>query len=85
MKSEMEKPRRVLGAVGGIIGEVTRVAAGEVRRLLRKAYVIPALAPGMIAMTIPTKPTSRKQKYRFTQKGRDLIAKLAGKKSKEKV
>ena len=28
-------------------------------------------------MTIPGKPTSSKQKYRLTQKGRDLIAKLA--------
>ena len=31
----------------------------------------------MIEMTIPGKPTSRKQKYRLTPKGRDLIAKLA--------
>jgi hypothetical protein len=30
-------------------------------------------------MTIPGKPTSSKQKYRRTQKGRDLIAKQAKK------
>ena len=31
----------------------------------------------LLTITIPSKPTSSKQKYRLTQKGRDLIAKLA--------
>jgi len=31
----------------------------------------------VIEMTVPGKPTSSKQKYRLTAKGRDLIAKPA--------
>jgi predicted transcriptional regulator len=42
---------------------ITGEAPGEVQRLL--------------TITIPGKPTSSKQKYRLTQKGRDFIAKLA--------
>ena len=51
-------------AIGGhFTGEVTGEVTGVVQRLL--------------TITIPGKPTSSKQKYRLTQKGRDLIAKLA--------
>jgi hypothetical protein len=42
---------------------ITGEVTGEVQRLL--------------TITIPGKPTSSKQKYRLTPKGRDLIAKLA--------
>jgi ATP-dependent DNA helicase RecG len=45
----------------------------------REAYLIPELTAGMIEMTILGKPTSSKQKYRLTQRGFDLIAKLAKK------
>jgi ATP-dependent DNA helicase RecG len=45
----------------------------------REAYLIPALDAGMIEMTIPGKPTSSKQKYRLTKKGRDLLERLKGK------
>ena len=38
---------------------------------------VTALTAGMIEMTIPVKPTSSRQKYRLTQKGRGIIAKLA--------
>ena len=77
---------------GGVTGEVQRlltVLVGEMKRTdiqealalrhedyFREAYLVPALTAGMIEMTIPGKPTSSKQKYRLTQKGRDLVAKL---------
>ncbi len=48
---------------GEVSGEVTGVVPGVVQRLL--------------TMTIPGKPTSSKQKYRLTQRGRDFIVKLA--------
>ena len=81
------------GITGEVAGEVQRfltVLVGEMKRTdiqevlalrhedyFRKAYLIPALTAGIIEMTIPGKPTSSKQKYRLTQKGRDLIPKLA--------
>lgn len=42
------------------------------RSNLTKEYVQPALAAGLIEMTIPDKPRSSKQKYRLTNKGREL-------------
>ena len=42
------------------------------RTNLAKEYVQPALAAGLIEMTIPDKPRSSKQKYRLTDKGREL-------------
>jgi ATP-dependent DNA helicase RecG len=34
------------------------------------------LADGLLEMTIPDKPTSSKQRYRTTDKGRNLLASL---------
>ena len=39
----------------------------------REAYLTPALVAGLVVMTIPSKPTSRLQKYRLTAKGKILI------------
>ena len=36
-------------------------------------YLFPALDAGVLEMTIPDKPTSSKQKYRLTEKGRTLL------------
>jgi ATP-dependent DNA helicase RecG len=36
----------------------------------RKTYLLPALANGLIEMTLPDKPTSRLQQYRLTDTGR---------------
>lgn len=38
----------------------------------RKRYLRPALAAGVVEMTLPTKPTSSKQRYRLTPLGRNL-------------
>ncbi len=64
-----------------------RVLAGEMTRRqlkaalglkddehFRKAYLLPALEAGLIEMTIPDKPRSSKQKYRLTNKGRQVMA-----------
>ena len=44
----------------------------------RKAYLLPALEQGLIELTIPERPRSSKQRYRLTDKGRQLV-KDAGK------
>jgi len=44
------------------------------RAHLREHYVTPALASGLIAMTVPDKPNSRLQMYRLTDKGRAMLA-----------
>ncbi len=61
-------------------GEMTR---GQLKNALglkddehfRKAYLRPALEAGRIEMTAPDKPTSSRQKYRLTAKGRIILAK----------
>ena len=45
------------------------------RAHLREHYIAPALASGLIEMTIPNKPTSRLQKYRLTDKGHTWLKK----------
>jgi Fic family protein len=44
------------------------------RKSFRERYLKPALADGLIEMTIPAKPNSRLQKYRLTDKGRQWLA-----------
>jgi Fic family protein len=43
------------------------------RKSFRERYLQPALAEGMIEMTIPDKPNSRLQKYRLTEKGHQWL------------
>ena len=43
------------------------------RKSFRERYLKPALAEGMIEMTLPDKPNSRLQKYRLTDKGRQWL------------
>jgi Fic family protein len=40
------------------------------RKSFRARYLTPALAKGLIEMTLPEKPNSRLQKYRLTDRGR---------------
>lgn len=43
------------------------------RKSFRERYLRPALADGLIEMTIPGKPNSRLQRYRLTNKGRQWL------------
>ena len=43
------------------------------RTHVRQYYIEPALSAGLIEYTIPDKPNSRLQKYRLTEKGRQII------------
>lgn len=47
------------------------------RKSFRERYLGPALAEGLIEMTLPGKPNSRLQKYRITPKGSHWLARLA--------
>lgn len=58
-----------------IRGEMTREALQSAlelqdRKSFRERYLKPALADGLIEMTLPDKPNSRLQKYCLTDKGR---------------
>lgn len=58
-----------------IRGEMTREALQSAlelqdRKSFRERYLKPALADGLIEMTLSDKPNSRLQKYRLTDKGR---------------
>ena len=62
-----------------IQGEMNRAALQAAlglsdRKSFRERYLQPALADGLIAMTIPDKPNSRLQKYRLTAKGQWHLA-----------
>ena len=66
-----------------VTGEMTRQQLKEALGLkddehFRKAYLLPALEAGLIEMTIPDKPRSSKQKYRLTDKGRQVMARHGG-------
>ncbi|MBU0908526.1 MAG: Fic family protein [Proteobacteria bacterium] len=65
--------------LGLIQGEMSREALQNAlglldRKSFRERYLKPALADGLIEMTIPDKPNSRLQKYRLTDKGRQWLA-----------
>ena len=66
----------LLAAIQGEMGrEVLQSALGlSDRKSFRERYLKPALAEGLIEMTIPDKPNSRLQKYRLTNKGHQVMA-----------
>ncbi len=64
-----------------LVGSMTRRALQDALSLkdddhFRIASLVPALETGLIEMTIPDRPTSRRQKYRLTDKGRALLASM---------
>jgi len=66
----------LLAAIRGEMGrEALQSALGlSDRKSFRERYLKPALADGLIEMTIPDKSNSRLQKYRLTDKGRQWLA-----------
>ncbi len=77
---EVTPEARLLSA---LTGEMTRQQLKEALGLkddehFRKAYLLPALEAGLVEMTIPDKPRSSKQKYRLTDKGRQVMARHGG-------
>jgi Fic family protein len=65
----------VLALRGEMSREALQTTLGlQDRKSFRERYLRPALADGLIEMTIPDKPNSRLQKYRLTDKGRQWLA-----------
>ena len=52
--------------------EILRRLGLRDRKHLGQQYLQPALAEGLVEMTLPDRPRSSKQKYRLTGKGREL-------------
>lgn len=64
----------LLAIKGEMSREALQTALGlQDRKSFRKRYLKPALADGLIEMTIPDKPNSRLQKYRLTDKGHQWL------------
>lgn len=73
----------VTGEVAGEVGRLLAAFDGEMTRQslmerlglkhedhFRQAFLVPALAAGLIEMTRPDKPRSSRQRYRLTEAGR---------------
>jgi predicted transcriptional regulator len=58
--------------------QLMAIAGRTDRTKFRNLILNPLLHERLIEMTIPEKPKSSKQKYRITQKGRDLINQQKG-------
>lgn len=61
-----------------LVGEMSRQEILDAlglsdRKSMTDRYLRPALAAGLIEMTIPDKPNSRNQKYRLTAKGKHFV------------
>ena len=52
------------------VAEIRKRLGLKDRAHVRDRYIDPALAEGMIEMTIPDRPSSRLQEYRLSEKGR---------------
>ena len=51
-------------------GELQNALGLQDRKSFRERYLKPALAEGLIEMTLPDKPNSRLQQYRLTDRGK---------------
>jgi ATP-dependent DNA helicase RecG len=78
---EVEKVIRALP--GALSRQVLQDALGmKDDEHFRKAYLLPALASGLVEMTLPDKPRSSKQRYRLTALGRQWLKTHSGKRSR---
>jgi predicted transcriptional regulator len=70
--------RRLLECLDGDMGraEIMDRLGLKDRMHFSREYIAPALDGGFIEMTIPDKPRSSRQKYRLTDKGREVLEKL---------
>ena len=55
------------------IGDLMEVAGRTNRTKFRDQVLKPLMGAGWLEMTIPDKPTSSKQKYRLTEKGKQIL------------
>ncbi len=55
-----------------------QVVGRQDRTKFRNQVLKPLLEAGWLEMTVPDKPTSSKQKYRITAKGRALLDETTG-------
>lgn len=56
------------------IADLMVIAERSDRTKFRNQVLKPLLADGLLAMTIPDKPTSSKQRYRTTEQGKTVLA-----------
>ena len=84
MEVNMEVNMEVASVLRAIEGNMSRLELQTSMGLknadhFRKAYILPAIAAGVLEMTLPERPNSRLQRYRLTNKGLQwLIANNAG-------
>jgi ATP-dependent DNA helicase RecG len=55
------------------VPDLMKLSGRTDRTKFRNQVLKPLLDAGFIEMTIPDKPTSSKQKYRLTEKGRQIV------------
>lgn len=77
MEATTQAAMEVQALVGHLIGTMGRQQLQDTLKLknvehFRKAYILPALAAGVIEMTLPDKPKSGNQRYRLTALGKTL-------------
>ena len=58
------------------MSELATLVGRSNRTKLRNQVLNPLLEAGWLERTMPDKPTSSKQKYRLTERGRRLVAEL---------
>ena len=61
-----------------VLLDLMAVTGRSARTKFRRQVLNPLLDAGPIEMTIADKPRSSKQRYRLTQKGRELLAQIQG-------
>lgn len=79
MEDAVQVTTEVRALIGHLIGTMGRQQLQDALKLknvehFRKAYILPALAAGVIEMTLPDKPKSGNQRYRLTAHGKAVRA-----------